>query len=169
MDFMRRKAPELARDIVCQLDRASNLALNYGLTETQWEVLKAWPAFRQMVQEANEELGGSAGTAERARRKAALAVAEVGVTDMATIMGDPKANHRDRISAFSELKDIACLGAKQQLAAAASGGGGGVAWGGPLVQIVMPGGQQLNIGEAAVEARPVIEGEATVVDAEPSA
>lgn len=166
IEFMRRRAPELARDIVCQLDAASKVALTYGLTEAQWDVLKVWPAFRQMVQEANEELGGSAGTTERARRKAALAISEVGVQDMAALMGDPKVPARDRINAFSELKDIACMGTKQQVAAAAAGGVAAVGWGGPLIQIVMPDGASLQIGEADVDQSRLpaaIEGEATRV------
>lgn len=168
LEFMRRRAPELARDIVCQLDAASKVALTYGLTETQWEVLKVWPAFRQMVQEANEELGGSAGTTERARRKAALAISEVGVQDMAALMGDPKVPARDRINAFSELKDIACMGTKQQVAAAAAGGAV-VGFGGPLIQIVMPNGASLAIGEAAVDQTRLpepIEGEAQRIEAD---
>jgi hypothetical protein len=164
-EFMRRIAPELARDIVCQLDTASNLAAMRGLTPTQWAVLKEWPAFKQMVKEANEELGGSAGTAERARRKAALAISEVGVQDMAAIMGDPKVNPRDRIAAFSELKDVAVLGAKQQIAAATAVGGGSTGFGGPLIQIVMPSGGQLNIGEIEPEPQlPAIEGEAERIE-----
>lgn len=160
IDFMRRTAPELARDIVCRLDSASNLALSFGLTAVQWEVLKCWPAFVQMVQEANEELGGSAGTSERARRKAALAVAEVVVQDMAVISGDPKVAARDRIAAAELLKDVACLGSRAQVAAAAAGGAA-VGFGGALIQIVMPGGGQLQIGEAPVDRPvvPVIEGE----------
>lgn len=163
-DFMRRKTPELARDIVCQLDSPENLAAGYGLTEFQWMVLKTWPSFVQLMRETTEELGGSAGTPERARRKAALSIAEVGVHDMAVIMGDPKATPRDRIAAFSELKDIACLGAKQVVAAAV--GGGGAVFGGPLIQIVMPGGAQLAIGEAeVVPSLPgVIEGESVRIE-----
>lgn len=164
INFMRRQAPELARDIVCQLDVAANLAANYGLTPAQWGVLKVWPAFRQMVQEANEELGGSAGTPERARRKAALAISELGVQDMATLLGDPKVAARDRINAFSELKDVAMLGGKQVAAAAASGGA--VGFGGALIQIVMPGGASLQIGEADVEPKLAIEGEATRIEAD---
>lgn len=163
LDFMRRKAPELARDIVCKLDHASNLAGSYGITDQQWMVLKTWPAFRLMVQEANEELGGSAGTPERARRKAALAISEIGVQDLATIAGDPRVTARDRINAISELKDIACLGAKQQIAAAA-GGAVGSSFGGALIQIFLPNGNQLHVGEAAVAPRPIIEGEATLVE-----
>ncbi len=167
-DWMRRRAPELARDIVCQLDTASNLAKAYNLTDIQWLALKVWPAFVQMVKDANEELGGSAGVTERARRKAALAVAEVGVQDMATLMGDPKVNPRDRIAAFDQLKDIAVMGSKQQIAAAAAVGGGGAAagFGGALIQIIMPGGAQLNVGEVepAGNGLPVIEGEAVAVE-----
>lgn len=165
-DFMRRRAPELARDIVCQLDNASNLAKTYGLSDTQWLVLKVWPAFVQLVKDANEELGGSAGTTERARRKAALTIAETGVLDMALIIGDPKASNRDKIAAFDQLKDIAVMGAKQQIAAAAAVGGGAVGFGGPLVQIVLPTGAQLNIGEAQVlgNGLPAIEGESHRVE-----
>ncbi len=164
-DFMRRRAPELARDIVCQLDTATNLAAAYALSPVQWAILREWPAFKQMVAEANEELGGSAGTPERARRKAALAIAEVGVQDMAAIMGDPKVQPKDRIAAFSELKDVAILGAKQQIAAASTAPGAG-GFGGPLIQIVMPNGGQLNIGEVepAPSLPPAIEGEATLVE-----
>lgn len=165
MDFMRRRAPDLARDIVCRLDTDENLALQYGLSEAQWMILKAWPAFKQMLREANEELGGSAGTGERARRKAALAIAEVGVVDMATIMGDPKANQRDRIAAFDQLKDVAMLGSKQQAAAAAVGAPVG-GFGGPLIQIVLPTGSTLNVGEADLtpQIAPAIEGEATRIE-----
>lgn len=162
-DWMRRRAPELARDLVCKLDSPSALATAYGLDSTQWAMLKDWPAFRQMVREANEELGGSAGTAERARRKAALVIAEVGVVDMATIMGDPKASPRDRIAAFDQMKDVAMLGSKVQAAAAA--GAVPIGYGGPLIQIIAPNGATLNIGEAepAVPLVPVIEGTATEV------
>jgi hypothetical protein len=160
-EWLRRKGPELARDIVCGLDTAANLAIAYALDANQWAVLKDWPAFRQMVAEANEELSGSAGTPERARRKAALAIAEVGVVDMATIMGDPKASHRDRIAAFGELKDIGMLGSKVQ-AAVVAGAAPAAGYGGPLIQIVVPNGATLNIGEAEPIAPlvPVLEGTA---------
>ena len=158
-DWLRRKGPELARDIVCQLDTAPNLALSYGLDANQWAVLKDWHAFRQMVAEANEELSGSAGTPERARRKAALAVAELGIVDMAAIMGDPKASHRDRIAAFGELKDIGMLGSKVQ-AAVVAGAAPAAGFGGALIQIVVPNGGTVNIGEAEPVAPLIpIEGE----------
>lgn len=160
--FLRRRAPELARDIVCGLDAASKLAATYGLTPEQWAVLKTWPAFRQMVAEANEELSGSAGTLERARRKAALAIAEVGVHDMAVIMGDAKVSARDRINAFAELREIAGIGGKPNPATGTMGGMGGY---GPLIQIVMPNGTQLSVGEAPVEpSLRTIEGEATRIE-----
>lgn len=163
-DFMRRRAPELARDIVCQLDTPENLARHYGLTDTQWIVLKNWPSFIQLMRETTEELAGSAGTPERARRKAALAISEVGVHDMAVIMGDSKSSPRDRIAAFDQLKDIAGLGAKQVAASIASTGAS--VFGGALIQIVMPNGAQLNVAEAEPEPKllPAIDGEATRVE-----
>lgn len=164
VDFIRRKAPELARDIVCGLDGAAKLAATYGLSADQWEVLRHWPAFRQMVRDANEELGGPAGTAERARRRAMLAVAECVVHDMAVISGSERVAAKDRIAAAELLVEISGAAAKQQAAAAFTGipvGGGG-----PLIQIVMPNGAQLNVGEAApVPTVPVIEGEARRLEA----
>lgn len=164
MDFMRRSAPELARDIVCQLDTAANLAKAYGLTDAQWQVLRAWPAFRQLVKDTNEELGGSAGTLERARRKAALSVAEFVVQDMATISGDPKVNARDRIAAGQLLVDIGGVSAKTQQALATAGAPAG--YGGALIQIFLPDGNQLHVGAAPPEESqlPVIEGEAKRIE-----
>lgn len=161
LDFMRRRAPELARDIVCRLDSAANLAASFGLSATQWVVLKTWPAFRQMVQEANEDLGGSAGTLERARRKAALAVSELVIQDMATISGDHKVAARDRIAAANVLVEVGAVSAKQQIAAGASG----AVFGGALIQIVMPNGTQLHVGEQEAEPQlPAIEGTAVRVE-----
>lgn len=162
-EFLRRKGPELARDIVCQLDTASKLAEMYGLSDVQWSVLRSWPAFVAMVKQANEDLGGPSGTIEKARRRAALAVSEVVVQDMATISGDPKAPYRDRIAAANLLADIGGVTAKQQAALA---GAGGTAYGGPLIQIVMPDGASINVGVAEPEEKlPVIEGEVVRHDA----
>lgn len=164
-DFLRRKATELARDIVCGLDRPAKLAEQYGLTPDQWEVLKAWPAFRQLVAEINEELAGSAGTLERAQRRARLAVAEFVVHDMAVISGDPKVAAKDRIAAAEVLVEVAGASAKVQQTAAATGLPVGGFGGGPLIQIVMPDGAKLNVGEAAAAPTlPPIEGESIRVE-----
>lgn len=164
-DFLRRRAPELARDIVSGLDGAAKLAATYGLTPPQWEVLKTWPAFRQLVAEIREELGGSAGTLERAQRRARLAVAEFVVHDMAVISGNDKVAAKDRIAAAEVLVDIAGASAKIQQTAAATGLPVGGFGGGPLIQIVMPDGARLNVGEAApVPSLPVIEGAAVRIE-----
>ena len=144
-EFMRRQAPELARDIVCQLDGAANLASSYGLAPEQWAVLRTWPAFKEMVRTAQEELGGPSGAAERARRKAALAVDAFGITDMATIMGNPKAADKDRIAAFKELREVGAIDGKNALAAAQAG------LAGPLVVINLGDGKQLSVGVEPIE------------------
>lgn len=138
--FLRRTAPELARDIVLQIDSASNLAASYGLTPVQWASLRASPAFRQMISAAMEELAGPVGVSERVRRQARLVLAECGVLDMAALMGDPKVSAGHRVQAFSELKEVAGLSAKT---ASSVGGGGG--FGGPLIQINFPDGRQFGI------------------------
>lgn len=148
-DFLRRRAPELARDIVAQLDGAANLAKSYGLDEHQWAVLRQSPAFRDMLVIAHEDLSGPAGIAERTRRKAAMAIEKFGVVDMATILGDEKVSAQARIAAFSELKDVAGLG-KQQTAMTAPGTSG------PLISIHYHAAGQ----EKLVEFAPAIEHEA---------
>lgn len=144
LSFMQRKQAELARDIVLGLDSPDNLATQYGLTATQWMVLRLWPAFIKLVTDAREELAGPAGVQERARRRAQLAVAEFAVLDMAGIMGNEKASARDRIAAANVLVDIGGMSAK--VAAAASAGSGPAAvFGGPLIQIITPDGTAIGI------------------------
>lgn len=150
LEFMRRVAPEMARDIVCQLDNASKVAASYGLTDFQWGVLKEWPAFVQLVKNANEELGGTAGTLERARRKAALAVSEFGVTDAVAIMGDPKASHKDKLSALELLVEIGGVTLKAQGVGAGNNAAAAV-FGGSLINFSIPEKPKV-IEEAPIDA-----------------
>jgi hypothetical protein len=151
--FFRRRAYELATDIVLELDSPENLAKSYGVTEEQWPVVRDWPAFRHMVAKAVEELSGPLGVAERARRQAKLAISEFGVHDMAVLMGDPKVLPRDRISAFDTLKDVAGLTSKGSAAAVNNASAG------PLIQIFFPDGRQFDVN--LPRPAPAIEGEAT--------
>ncbi len=144
LSFMQRKQAELARDIVLGLDSPDNLATEYGLTPTQWMVLRLWPSFIKLITDTREELAGPAGVQERARRRAQLAVAEFAVLDMAQIMGDQKATNRDRIAAAGVLVDIGGMSAKVA-AAAAAGNTPAAAFGGPRIQIMVPGGAALGI------------------------
>lgn len=150
-DFLRRNAAELAKDIVLRIDGARNLAvLQYGLTDAQWQVLKAWPGFIEMVRAASEELAGPVGVAERARRQARLAIAEFGITDMATIMGDPNIGAQHRVKAFDSLAEIGGISGKAAVAQQAAG------FGGPLIQINFPDGRSMSVG---IAEQPAIEGE----------
>jgi hypothetical protein len=151
-DFMRRTAPELARDIVLKLDTAAKLAAERGLSPFQWDTLRQWPAFVQMVKNAHEDLGGIAGTVERARRSAQLAVAEYAVTDMVGIMGNPKAREADRIAATEVLMEIGGMTTQAQRAAASAAPGAAVNYGGgSLINFVSPG-QSREITEAPIDA-----------------
>lgn len=163
---MRRNIAELARDIVCAVDSPDNLARSYNLTQLQWKTLQEWPGWQKLLGEIREELGGTAGTAERARRRAAIAMSEFIIGDMATIAGDPRASNRDRIAAAEVVKDVSGLSAKQQAAAAAAVGAP-VGYGGPLIQIIVEGQPTVQIGEAPKirPPAPVIEGE--VIKKEP--
>ena len=98
--------------------------------------------------EVNEELAGTAGTLERGRRRAALAVAEFVVTDMVAISGDPKVSPQHRIAAANVLVDVGHAGAKQQQGAAAAVGAVGAY--GALIQIIMPNGAEINVASAPV-------------------
>lgn len=146
--FWKRQALELAKDIVCGLDSPSNLAKAAGLNDMQWIVLQQWPAWKRLMSEINEELAGTAGTLERARRRAALAVAEFVVTDMVAISGDAKVSPQHRIAAANVLVEVGHAGAKQQQGAAAAVGAVGAY--GALIQIIMPNGAEINVASAPV-------------------
>jgi hypothetical protein len=159
LDFMRRGIAELARDIVCAVDSPDNLAASFGLTRIQWQTLQEWPGWVQLLAEIREELGGTAGTAERARRRASIAMSEFIIQDMATIAGSPNASNRDRIAAAEIVKDVSGLSAKQQAIAAAQTGSP-VGYGGPLIQIIVEGKPTINVGEAPAlpPPAPILEG-----------
>lgn len=164
LDFMRRGVAELARDIVCGVDSPDNLAYSFGLTQLQWQTLQEWPGWIQLLAEIREELGGTAGTAERARRRAAIAMSEFLIKDMATIAGNENASNRDRIAAAEFVKDVSGLSAKvQQAAAAAVGAPSGGFSSGPLIQIVVDGKATLTVNEAPAlpPPAPIIEGTST--------
>lgn len=147
--FLRVKAPELARDIVMQIDTASNLAVMYGLSPEQWDVLRATPFFREMVSRAQMDLSGSVGTAERARRKAALAIEQTGVLSMAQILTDDRATYGQKTDAYKVLAGTAGL---DKAAATPTNPQG---QGGPLINIIVQG-KELAVG-ALIPATPAIE------------
>jgi hypothetical protein len=147
-EFMRKAAPELARDIVAKIDVASALAAAAGLTPEQWETLRHWPGFQDLVKQAMTEMSGSLGVHERIKRKAAMVLDQVGVLDAATIAGDPKVNPTARMTALDFLRDCAEVGGKAKTGFNGGGGGGG----GPLIVINLPN-QQLAFdpGQPAIE------------------
>lgn len=143
VEFLRNKAPFLARDLAMQLAPGDHLAQSYGLTPAQWNVLSTAPMFLDLIQKAHEDLSGPEGVAEKVRRKAALIIENVGLMDMATIMADPKATASNRIDAFSQIVTLAGLNKN-----ATSVGQAGV--GGPLIQINVSNdgkNQTITVGE----------------------
>jgi|JFJP01.1.fsa_nt_gi hypothetical protein len=127
VDFLRHKAPILARDLAMQLGSGEDLAAHWGLTSAQWSALTSMPVFTDMVRRATEELASPDGLAEKIRRKAALAV-DSGIVDVVGIMVNPQASASLRLEAFSELKELAGLTKNATQAGAA-----GVS--GPIIQI----------------------------------
>lgn len=144
LPFLRGKAAELARDIVMQIDIASELAKSYGLSPAQWDALRSSVQFRQLVAEAQRALSGADGVMERIRRKAGLAL-ETAIPDMYGMITDSKVANGARIDAFNALKDLA--GVKQSGTTAPP----------PAVfqlNIAFPGGESQNV---QLEVRPPLE------------
>lgn len=149
LQFLRSRAPELARDIVCELDKASALAASYGLTPTQWDALKSSPGFRAMVVDAKRELGGPQGAVERIRRKAQLMLDQGCLLDLGGIVSNAAAPASARVAAFSELREVAGItkDANKGLAPGTAAG--------PLIVINLPGaGQPLTVGGQVIEHTP---------------
>lgn len=140
VEWLQRSAPELARDIVMQLDGAAALAKAYGLTPEQWAVVQTTASFKKLVEQAMIEMSGALGTQERIKRKAAMALDQVGILDAASMAGDPKINPAVRLGMLEFLADVAGATGKNQAPGAASGGGG------PLIVIHMPGQSPTQIG-----------------------
>lgn len=128
--FITRHGNGLARDILMQIDDPAGLAAAYGLDAAQWNALMAAPAFVDVLRRTKDDLMGAEGTMERIRRKAALVVEDT-MLDMAEIVSDPKSTASARVSAFSEIRELAGLTSKGVI------GGTGSAGGGPLVVINM--------------------------------
>jgi hypothetical protein len=142
--FMRTRAPDLARDIVAQIDTASSLAIAYGLTLEQWAILRELPAFKELCVKAAEDITSDAGIAALAARKAAMVIDRFGISDMAAVMGDPKAGAQHRVRAFEALAEVGKLTSKTGGSGSSAGAiGAGVA--GPLIQINFPDGRQFSI------------------------
>jgi hypothetical protein len=159
MTFMRQRASRLAFDIVLGLEDASKLATDFGLTEIQWDVLRQWPSFVQMVRSAQEELTGYSGTAVKAQRQAALVMAEVGVMTLSEIMLNKSATNGDRLDAMKQITELSGITSK---AAAKSGSlpvaeGSGGTVGGPLIAIHMPDPAKVTVKEAPCLPENVIE------------
>lgn len=149
-DFINRRAPELARDIVAQIDTATKLAVAYGLTEAQWQVLRAWPAFIRHVELAHADLAGSAGAGDIIRRQALAALSTVGILDVATIAGDKGITASVRLDATKLLMDAGGVGAK------AMANAGTNAASAPLIQIIVPNYPQESL---VINSKPIIEHE----------
>lgn len=150
-EFMRKAAPELAKDIVLQIGSARELAVgHYNLTEEQWLVLKGWGPFRALIAQANEELAGQMGMTERIRRQSRYALAMGGIADLAGVSSNAKTAPQHVIRAVEALAEIGGVTGKTMTST------GGVISSGPLVHIQFAGGRELVVGVNAP-----IEGQAT--------
>lgn len=156
LEFMRRKAPELAKDIVTRIAGARDLATGfYGLSDDQWDVLRQWDGFKELMRQAGEELAGPLGITERIRRQARYGLAEGGIADLFGIISDPKAAAQHRIKGVEVASEIGGVTGRTM----GPVGGGSAGGGGPLVTIIMPDGRSLGIGVS----QPAIEGSASVL------
>lgn len=141
MEFLRRQAPELAKDIVAQIAGAKELATkHYALSEAQWDVLRVSPHFQQLVQRAMEELAGPLGMSEKIRRMARYGLAEGAMLDLFGIIANEKHGAQHRIKGIELAAEIAGVNAKTM------GTGGAVVSHGPLVQIQFSGGREVTVG-----------------------
>lgn len=145
--FLRTRAQELARDIVCRIDKAEALAARYGLTPGQWEALRISTFFRQLTARMFTDLSGANGLQERIRIKALYAIDEAVVLDLTATATDPKAPYGARVDAAKLLQEFAGLGKGQ---AAAGATGGSQASSGPLISIRIGDNREVHIGGEAV-------------------
>ena len=120
LSIIQHKLPLLARDIVLQIDKPAALAVHYGLSVEQWDVLRSQPRFRELVTKALHELKSVDSRQESIRVKALYALDMIGITEMTSLVANENVSANNRIAAFDSLCEIAGVNKKDQNALAPS-------------------------------------------------
>lgn len=149
LDFLRIKAPDLARDIICKIDKASSLADKYGLEPAQWEALRSSEFFLNLCRRMQADLAGAQGLQERIRIKALYALDETMVLELAAMGSNAGLAAGNRIDAIKELRELAGLVNKGN-AGNANAGTAAQATSGPLVVIKMGDNREVHVGGEVV-------------------
>jgi hypothetical protein len=143
--FLQRDAIELARRIVAKIDSPLQLAVDMGLTETQWAVLQHSAHFKSLLAVAQSEANSAAGLQDRVRLKALMALDAGSILDLAGIVNNTTLPVGGRVNAANTLVDIAGLAKQKDQQAAMAGSG-------PLVVIHMnPASPPVEIGGRIIE------------------
>lgn len=122
---------QIAAELAAGLSDAEGIKERYGISEEQWEVMCANPAFRTMVTEALQTWAGDMNAGQRITKKAEI-ILEDSLPVLDSIAHSPSVAPAVRIEAIKQMESLTGRKTKE---AAQSGGGGFVL--------------QINIGNGA--------------------
>jgi len=111
----------IAAELAAGLSDAASVRERYGISQAQWDVLKASPVFRRMLAEAVRELRGDLNAGNRIQKKADI-VLEDAIPAYDSMIHNPDVPAQARIDAGKLLAQLAGRTAKQGEGGAPAGG-----------------------------------------------
>lgn len=112
----------IAAELAAGLSDAAAVRERYGISQAQWDVLKASPVFRNMLAEAVRELRGDLNAGNRIQKKADI-VLEDAIPAYDSMIHNKDVPAQARIDAGKLLAQLAGRTAKQGTDGAPAGGG----------------------------------------------
>lgn len=135
----------IAMELAAGLSDAAGVKSRYGISESQWAVLKRTPMFRSMLKEALERLAGDTNAGARIKLKSDVLL-EDNLTVLDEIANDKQAQSGARIEA---IKTMAQLAGRSQKEATQGGGQGAFS-----LNIIIPGAGEVKV---TGDQRPALE------------
>lgn len=111
----------IAAELAAGLSDAEGIKKTYGMSHSQWEMLRTNPTFAAMLKEAIEKLSGAANASKRITMKSEIAL-EDSIPVLYQIAHDPEAQSTARIESVKTMAQLAGRNTKEGAAAGTGGG-----------------------------------------------
>jgi len=103
---------QVALELAAGLIDESDIEERFGIANDDWEIIKASPYFKRMLEDANEKVGGANNTPKRIRMKAQVAL-EDSLPAIYSMIHDQDAPHSSRLEAARTLFKLSGVEAQE--------------------------------------------------------